>query len=192
MYKPRKVTKTSEEEARDGQPGSSVQHGQPSARQSTSSGQRSTSGRPSQMQVALLNNHPQYFATGRTTSTSRPPRSQLPPSRNPYNEPIRSVYSDNPSRMQVVVIQDQRKMVPRRSEVVLNAMMQPPTEYTSGLQTLPPILVCANYRPTPTPCHLSSIVQHLALSYLLVPDKRPEHRCRQHSPQTGRKVDELT
>jgi hypothetical protein len=89
---------------------------------------------------------------------------------NPYSQPPRSVHSDSPSRMQVVVVQEQL-MVPRRSDQVLNAMMQPPTEYTSGLRP-PPYISSIRGLPTSSPYNMPSQQHHPAPATQLPPSSR--------------------
>lgn len=149
MYKAKKSTKTSGEEARNRQAGSSLQHGQLQAQQPVSAAQRSYSARPSQLQVALLNHQhaPRNTLTGRSVSTSQPPQLQVAPPGNPYDESTRSVYSDSPSRMQVA-LQGQRDIVPRRSESGRGDMMQA-SEYPPRSHLAPAMPSFRGEQPSP-------------------------------------------
>jgi hypothetical protein len=173
MYKPRKATKTSDRNERDRQAGATVQHGQQDAQQSVSAGQRSTSERSSQMQT--VQHAPQNSITGRTTSTRRQSQMQVAQASNPYSQPTRSVYSGDPSRMQVVVVQGHFDMVPRRSEFVRNAMMQPPIEYTSEIRPSPYI---ASIRELPP-----SLYTIQSQQYRTAPTTEPRRDTRQ-APRT--------
>jgi hypothetical protein len=123
------------------------------------------------MQVACPNQHaPQNPVTRRMISTNRPSQMQVAQLGNPCSQPPRSVHSDSPSRMQVVVVQEQL-MVPRRSDRVLNAMMQPPTEYTSGLRH-PPYISSIRGLPTSSPYNMPSQQHHPAPATQLPPSSR--------------------